>query len=359
MAWGQDSEWLDLAGGSLADDIEAGTPTRRHGMPAEWAPHTRCWMAWPCRRRLWGDHLDSARRAYAEVARTIARFEPVTMIARPELTTQASLYCGPGISILPMAHDDSWTRDTGPVFVTIDDGSLAGVDWRFNGWGGLYADHADDAAMAARILAHLGMARIEGGMVSEGGAVHVDGEGTALACTASILDPARNPELPLEAAEAELRRRLGVEKVVWLPRGLVDDEGGGHVDNLACFARPGVVLAAASDDRSDPDYSTLAENLDVLRAASDARGRLLEVLTLPQPKPRPRHDGRRLVMSYVSFYLANGAVVMPGFEDAADKAAYRVLTAAFPDRSVVQIDALELLQGGGGIHGITLQQPAV
>ena len=327
-------------------------------MPAEWAPHTRCWMAWPCRQQLWGEGLDAARRGYAAVAQTIARFEPVTMIAQPDQLAQASLYCGPGIAVLPMPHDDSWTRDTGPTFLADGKGTLAGVAWRFNGWGELYADYGQDAQMARRVLEHLEARRFTSAMVLEGGAIHVDGEGTCLACTPSILDPKRNPGLGMADAEAELRAQLGVEKVIWLPAALIDDETGGHIDNLACFARPGVVLAVGTDDKADANYTGLAENMDVLRAATDAEGRQLQVVTLPLPKARSRQDGRRLTLSYINLYIANGAVVMPSFEDAADAAAFKAVAAAFPDRQVVQIDAVDIAQGGGGIHCITLQEPA-
>lgn len=327
-------------------------------MPPEWAPHRRCWMAWPCRDELWGEQLEAARRAYAEVAQAIAAFEPVTMIARADLTAQASLYCGAGISTLPMAQDDSWTRDTGPTFLTDGAGGLAGVDWRFNGWGEAYPDYANDARMAGRILEHVGAARIESSLTTEGGALHVDGEGTCLVCTPSILDPERNPGWSQDDAERELCRRLGCERVIWLPAGLTDDETGGHVDNLACFARPGTVLAVATDDKADTNYSALAENLDVLRAATDAQGRSLEVLTLPQPKRRLRANGARLTLSYINFYLANGGVVMPEFDDPADKPACRTIAAAFPDRAVIQVDARAIVEGGGGIHCITQQQPA-
>ncbi len=153
-------------------------------------------------------------------------------------------------------------------------------------------------------------------------------------------------------------RQLGVDKVIWLPAGLAEDETGGHVDNVAVFVRPGVVLALATDDRTDPAYGGLAENLDVLRGAVDARDRAFEVVTMPQPKARPRHDGRPLPLSHLSCYLANGAVIMPSFGDPTDKAAARTLAAAWPGREIVPIDALDLVQGGGGIHGITLGQPA-
>ncbi|MDF1586877.1 agmatine deiminase family protein [Marinimicrococcus flavescens] len=327
-------------------------------MPAEWAAHSRCWMAWPCREELWGDRLEAARQAYADVAKAIARFEPVTMIARPELTASVSLLCGSGIAVLPMPQDDSWTRDTGPSFLLGSDGARAGVDWRFNGWGDVYEDYAQDRQMARRVLEHLGLPRYDAPMVMEGGALHVDGEGTCLVCDTSVLDPKRNPGMSREEAEAVLCAHLGVETVIWLPDGLVDDETSGHIDNLACFARPGTVLALSTEDQADENYAALQRNLEVLRAARDAKGRELEILPLPLPRRRPRDDGRRLTLSYANFYLANGGVVMPAFDDPADKVAYKAVAAAFPDREVVQIEASDLLHGGGGIHCITQQEPS-
>ena len=178
-----------------------------------------------------------------------------------------------------------------------------------------------------------------------------------MVCTPSILDPKRNPGITQGRGRGGATGFLGVEKVVWLPNGLVDDETGGHVDNVACFARPGVVLALSADDKADANYTRLTENLDVLRAATDARGRTLEVLPVPQPKARTRHDGRRLSLSYINFYVANGGVVMPAFQDAADQAAFKAVSAAFPGRQVVQVEVLDILEGGGGIHCITQQEP--
>ena len=334
--------------------------TPRHdgfAMPAEWAPHARCWMAWPCREALWGSRLEAARQVTAEVAKAISHFEPVTMVVRPDLTASVSLHCGSGIAVLPMPQDDSWTRDTGPTFVVDGEGRLAGVDWRFNGWGEVYEDHAQDALMAQRILEHLDLPRYQAPMVAEGGAIHVDGEGTCLVCETSILDPRRNPGLGRAEAEAVLKDHLGVERVIWLPFGLVDDETRGHVDNVACFARPGTVLALASDDAADPNHEGLAANLELLRAVTDAKGRQLEVLPILQPKARKRDDGSRLTLSYINFYIANGGIVMPGFADAADKAAYRAVGQAFPGREITQLEVTDLIHGGGGIHCITQQQP--
>jgi agmatine deiminase len=339
-------------GGSLTTPRQSG-----FRMPAEWEPHKRTWLAWPCRTSLWGKHLDDAKLAYAGVAQAIAAFEPVTVLARPDLTADASLHCGKGISVLPMPQDDSWVRDTGPSFLVGDDGRLGGVAWTFNGWGQVYADHAEDAAMARRMLDHIGADAFSSSLVLEGGGVHVDGEGTALLCAASVLDPLRNPGMNRAKVERELADLLAVDRVVWLEGSLADDETKGHIDNLACFAGPGKVLALDPATASDADRPGLEGNLEVLRGAVDAQGRQLEVALVPLPKRRQRDDGRTLTLTYINFYLCNGAVIVPMFEDAADDAAQKVIAQAFPDRQLVSLDATALLQGGGGIHCITLQQP--
>jgi agmatine deiminase len=314
-------------------------------------------MAWPCRADYWGERLAAARQAYAEVAKAIVAFEPVTMIAQPELTAEASLQCGQGVSILPLEHDDAWVRDTAPTFVRNPEGLLAGIDWRFNGYGERSPDYADDAALAEKICRRLKLPRFEAPIVLEGGAIHVDGEGTGLICAASVLDPRRNPGRSQAEIEAVLRDHLGLDTVIWLAQGLVDDATGGHVDNLACFARPGVVLALSGGDEDDANRPILEDNLTRLRSARDARGRELEVIEIQQPAARYREDGTRLTASYTNFYLANGAIIVPIFDDPMDAAAFHAIQAAFPDRQIVEIDAVDLIYGGGGIHCITQQQP--
>jgi agmatine deiminase len=327
-------------------------------MPAEWAPHARCWMAWPCRAELWGERMDAARRAVAEVAKAIASYEPVTMITRPDLTAEASLQCGQGISVLPLDYDDSWIRDTGPTFVVDRAGALAGVDWRFDGYGGAAPAFDQDARLAAAICTRLDVPRFAAPIVLEGGGLHVDGEGSCLVSAPSVLDPRRNPGLSRDAAAAVLADHLGITQVIWLEQGFEGDPSGGHVDNVACFIRPGVVMALTSRDTDDANFAGLQDSLARLRAARDAAGRELEVIEIEQPSARFRPDGRRLTTSYLNFYLANGAVLLPMFGDAKDDAAYAAIKAAFPDRQPVQIDATDLVHGGGGIHCITQQQPA-
>jgi len=310
-------------------------------------------MAWPCRTELWGEGLDAARAAYTEVAKAIADFEPVTMVANGEEIAEVSLRCGSGVACLPLAHDDSWMRDNGPTFVIDGKGGLAGVDWRFNAWGDEYDNYENDAAVAGAILAHLDVPAYMAPMVLEGGSIHVDGEGTLLTTEQCLLNPNRNPKLSQAQIEENLRAYLGVRRIIWLGRGLEDDEIDGHVDNLACFVRPGVVLALSTDDPDDGNYTALQDNLARLRAAD------LEVIEVPQPAPRTGKDGRRLALSYINFYMANGGVVMPSFEDAKDEEAFTTVSNCFPDRKVLQIPVLDIVCGGGGIHCITQQQPAM
>jgi agmatine deiminase len=325
-------------------------------MPAEWAEHARCWMAWPCRAALWGDGIEAARTAYAAVARAIAGFEPVTMIARDADAARAAELCGPSVAIMAMPIDDSWMRDIGPTFVVDDAGCVAGISWGFNAWGEKYRGFADDAALAGALLDRIGVRRFDAPFILEGGAIHSDGEGTVLTTESVLLNPNRGMAATREAAEASLRDWIGAEKVIWLPAGLVEDETDGHIDNVACFAAPGRVLALVAPDPSDPNHAGLAANLALLSKERDARGRRIEVAPVQQTT-RPDGAGRPLAASYINFYIANGGIVMPSFAVPEDGAASAAIQAAFPGRRVVQVDARPIVRGGGGIHCITQQQP--
>lgn len=326
-------------------------------MPAEWAPHARCWMGWPCRGSLWGDGLEAARAAYAGVARAIAAFEPVTMLANEAELQEAQAHCGAGVTCDAMPLDDSWLRDSGPTFVVDGRGGLAGVDWRFNSWGEKFLPYDQDALLAERLLGRLGIRRYAAPLVLEGGSIHVDGEGTLLTSEECLLNLNRNPDLDRAGIEDLLRRYLGVEAFVWLGQGLDKDETDGHVDNIACFVRPGVVMAVTCDDPADPNHAILADNLARLRKAKDARGRALEIVELPLPREARYLRGERLALSYVNYYIANGGVVMPAFGDAHDALAREIVGKAFPERRIAQVPAGDVLVGGGGIHCITQQQP--
>ncbi|MEQ1890667.1 MAG: agmatine deiminase family protein [Alphaproteobacteria bacterium] len=333
--------------------------TSHHTMPAEWDTHQRTFMAWPCRDSLWGSSaaLERARLAYAAVARAIAGFEPVTMIARPEHAAAASTACGAGVSVAAHEIDDSWMRDTGPSFVRDGRGDLAGVQWRFNGWGGKYTPHDRDAAIASAILHDLGIACINAPLVAEGGALHVDGAGTLMTTAQCLLNANRNPDLSRIGIENLLKSLLGVRKVIWLEQGLIGDETDGHIDNVACFSAPGHVILQGCDDPGDANHAIAADNLSRLRSERDASGKPLEILQLPAPGLRRDERGVRMTLSYVNFYLVNGGLIMPGFDDHADEVAKRLLEKAFPHRQIVQLPALDIVAGGGGIHCITQQMP--
>ena len=326
-------------------------------MPAEWEPHACCWMAWPCRPEAWRGGLARARDAVEAVVRAIADHEPVNLLVRAEDHDEARRRLGETVDLVVVELDDSWTRDTGPTFVADSEGRLAGVDWGFNAWGLVYEGFARDARLARQVIARAGARRIVGPQILEGGSIHVDGDGTLLTTAQCLLDPRRNPHLDRADIERHLRETLGVEAVIWLPRGLTNDETRGHVDNLCCFSAPGEVLLPATDDATDPDHAVLAEARTVLEQARDARGRRLRITSLPVPPRRRDGAGAVMALSYVNFYLANGAVIMPGFSPETDAEAAETLSRAFPGRRVVVVPGHGIAEGGGNVHCITQQQP--
>ncbi len=332
----------------------SGARDERLRLPAPWAPHARCWMAWPTGTARWGPALDAARTAIAELAAAVAEFEPVTMIARPEQTAGVSLYLRSGIPVLPLPHDDVRVRDTLPAFVVGPDDRLSAVVFRYDGWGSIWPDHAHDARLAERLADHLGTTARRAGITLYGSLLHHDGEGTALLSAGPHLDLSRNPGLRESDLEAELGELLGIEKVIWLPHLLPPSAPQREPEAPYCFLRPGVVLASVAADPADPAHEALEANLATLRAAEDARGRRLEVVTVPLPA-----SARSAGMSYASLYHANGALLLPGFADPTDKAALRAVSAAVTDRTVVQIDVSALLPGGCGIYALTREQPEI
>jgi agmatine deiminase len=329
-------------------------------MPAEWAAHELTLMAWPARLELWGAGLAEAKAEYAAVARAIAAFEPVLMVAPVGGAQEVRDACGSGVEAIELPIDDSWMRDSGPIFVTGPEGRRAGVDFRFNGWGEKFAPYHRDDAMNGPLLAHLGIGRLPADLVLEGGSISVDGDGTLLATEQCLLHPSRNPSLNRAEIEERLREYLGVQTVIWIANGLLEDhDTDGHVDNVAHFVAPGVVLAQTVDDPSDPNHEPLAENAERLRAASDARGRRLEVVELGV-LPRTTVRGEPGVVPYVNLYLANGVVVVPTCGDDPDRDGEVLarLGTVYAGREVVGVPARMLAEGGGGPHCITQQVPA-
>jgi agmatine deiminase len=328
-----------------------------HSMPAEWRAHRRSWMCWPCRFEAWGSAqaLARAKGAVAQVARAIAEFEPVMMAARSQDAGDAAQLCGSAVEIFAAPLDDSWARDTGPTFLS----SRAGVAWRFNAWGGKYQGFENDKMFAARVLDRANARCYPAPIVCEGGAIHVDGDGTLITTEQCLLNPNRNPESCRDAVEKVLMRYTGARRVIWLGGVFSDIETDGHVDNIACFAAPGRMILGVPPTKSHPDFEPVAAVRRQLAEIRDARGRALEIVEIAQPQiPRTDWRGRLLAASYVNFYLVNGALVMPAFGDPADEQARAVLADCFPDRRIVQIEARDLVEGGGGIHCITQQEPA-
>ena len=348
-------------------------------MPAEFEPHAQTWLLWPQRPDNWRLDAGPAQRAWVEVARALAAFEPVTVGANPEQLAGARALLPPEVRLVEIANDDAWMRDCGPTFVVNDRGGVRLVDWIFNAWGGeydgLYASWDADQLVPRRVAELTGVERYEAPLVMEGGSIHVDGQGTVLTTEECLLSPGRNPQLDRAAIEAHLREYLNVDTVVWLARGIDPDETNGHVDDVACFLAPGEVLAGVTDDHDDWRYDLLRDNLARLRAATDARGRRLSVHTIPMPAmsaltadeaagiattpgTAPRRAGDAVAATYLNFALCNGGVVMPVFDDPADAAARDTLARLFPGRRVLTVPGREILLGGGNVHCITQQQPA-
>ena len=349
-------------------------------MPGEFEAHSGCWIAWPERPDNWRLGAKPAQRAYAAVAEAINASEPVTVAVSDTQFEHCRSVLSPSIRVVELSSDDAWMRDIGPTFLLDGNRARRGVDWRFNAWGGLegglYFPWDRDERVAEKVLEIEGVDRYRAPIVLEGGSIHVDGEGTVIATEECLLNHNRNPELTREQIERVLFDHLGAEKMIWLGRGVFGDETDGHVDNLACFARPGVVLLTWSEDASDPQHAISLDALQRLQAATDSRGRAIEVIRLPAPGPvtiteqeaqgidavpgsLPRRAGDRLAASYVNFYPANERIVYPLLDERYDEAAGEILSGCFPGREVVGVQAREILLGGGNIHCATQQVPAV
>jgi agmatine deiminase len=358
-----------------------GTPAADgYRMPGEFEPHSGCWIAWPERPDNWRLGAKPAQRAYAAVAEAINVSDPVTVAVSDAQFEHCRSLLSPSIRVVEIATDDAWIRDTGPTFVVDGRGGRRGVDWRFNAWGGLdgglYFPWDRDERVARKVLEIEGADRYRAPIVLEGGSIHVDGEGTVIGTEECLLNANRNPALSREQIERALFDHLGAEKLVWLGRGVYNDETDGHVDNLACFARPGVVLLSYCEDESDPQHAISRDAQERLEAATDARGRALEVIRLPSPGPititaeeaecvdavegsLPRRAGNRLAASYANFYIATKRIVFPLLDQRFDEQAAEVLRGCFPEREVIGVPAREILLGGGNIHCIAQQVPAL
>ena len=321
-------------------------------LPADWEPHERCVMAWPGEESRPGSRAPEAIRDFALIARAIARFEPVLMLAYPEFVGHAGAACGPNVEVVELPFDDVWIRDSGPLFVVRGGKELVAVDFRFNRYGWKEVERERYAETGVLLAAELGIPRVEVPYVLEGGAITTNGEGTLIAVESSILTETRNPGATRDDLEDAFAEFLGIERTIWLEQGLEEDRTDGHADNVAVFIGSNRVLCQTVTGTGDPNASRLAANRAVLEAAG------LEVVELPV-LPYSQHEGRRLARTYVNCFVGNGCVVAPLAGAPTDAEGLVVLREAFPGREVVGVPGETLARAGGGVHCITQQLPVL
>ncbi|MFZ2095526.1 MAG: agmatine deiminase [Anaerolineales bacterium] len=347
-------------------------------MPGEFEPHAKTWLLWPERPDNWREGAIPAQEAFVEVARAITQFEPVNVGVNPNQFDRARGMLPLQVQLVVVENDDAWMRDCGTTFVVDKSGRVRGIDWIFNAWGGLegglYYPWERDDAVPQKVLKLEDLEVYKAPIVLEGGSIHVDGQGTLITTEECLLNPNRNPGLSKADFEAVLKDYLNVSKFIWLGKGVYNDETSGHVDNLCCFLRPGVVALTWTDDQYDPQYEISADAYARLEHSVDAQGRKLIIQKIHQPDPvtiseaeargvviipgtKPRMAGDRMAASYVNFYLCNRGAIVPIFDDSHDQDALNTLQRLMPERKVVGVSAREILLGGGNIHCITQQQP--
>ncbi len=350
-------------------------------MPGEFEKHSGTYIIWPERPDNWRNGGKPAQEVFKNVASVIGKYEPVTMLVSRNQYSNARGMLPDYVRVVEMSNNDSWVRDCGATFLTDDKGTLRAVDWSFNAWGGLvdglYFPWDDDDKIAGKMCELEGADRYRlDDFILEGGSIHVDGDGTAMVTEECLLSEGRNSHMTKEEIEKTLCEYLNVEKVLWIPRGIYNDETNGHVDNMCNFVRPGVVVLAWTNDENDPQYERSKEAYDYLINQIDAKGRKIIVHKMLTPSPilitkeesegvdavdgtLPRQEGDRMAASYVNYYTGNGFVAVPVFDDSNDEKAIKLLEELYPDRKIEPIFAREILLGGGNIHCITQQVPRV
>lgn len=358
-------------------------------MPAEYDKHYGCIMIWPERSDSWSFGGYAARRTFVQIASAIAESEKVIVCSSYKQYENARQMLPPNIRVVEMSNNDAWARDYAPTFVVNADGVLRGINWYFNAWGGLvdglYFPWDKDNAMALKLCDMLDADAYDAqDFVLEGGSIHVDGDGTAMVTKTCLLSAGRNPSMNMDEIEQKLKEYLNVQKVLWLPCGVYNDETNEHVDNICAFTSPGHVVLGMPDDTNDVQYAMSQSCLEYLMNETDAKGRKIQVHTLPMPVPvfvtptecdgldnmafePTRTAGERLAASYINFYISNNAIIMPGFGNPDneadvnhknDRMAKEILQELFPKRRIIQIYTREILIGGGNIHCMTQQIPA-
>ncbi|MCL2026549.1 MAG: agmatine deiminase family protein [Leptospirales bacterium] len=329
-----------------------------YSMPAEWEEHQRTFVEWPVKSSmLYPENHETVCAGYAEVVNAICEFEPVTVIINNDSLEEARRLCSSQAELLEIPHDDAWIRDNGPTFVRSTENEIAGIDWRFNAWGEKHPDFHLDDMVAERLLEILGIPMYSSNMTLEGGAIHSDGEGVLLATEQSLLNKNRNPYHTRTDIENELKKCLGIKRIIWLSKGLSGDETDGHIDNTACFAPASKILLQVCHDMNDFNYNITIENRNIFKRENDAAMRKFDIIEIEQP-PLVKYKGKRLTLSYVNFYIVNGGIIMPFFDvPKTDEAAAAVLREMFPERKIITLDGMNIVTEGGGIHCITQQMP--
>ncbi len=348
-------------------------------MPGEFEPHSGTYIIWPERPDNWRLGGKPAQHVFTKVANTIGKYEPITVLVSKEQYDNARHMLNDYVKVVEMSNDDSWVRDCGATFLVNDKGEKRAVDWKFNAWGGLVDglyfpwDQDDKIAMKMCELEQVDRYRLDD-FILEGGSIHVDGEGTVMTTEECLLSEGRNSNLTKEEIENILCEYLNCSKVLWIPKGIYNDETNGHVDNICNFVKPGVVVLAWTDDENDPQYAISKAAYDYLSNETDAKGRKLEIHKMYTPTPilitkaeslgvdavdgtLPRQEGDRLAASYVNYYTGNGFIAVPIFNDPNDEKAIKLLSELYPERTIEPIYAREILLGGGNIHCITQQVP--
>lgn len=350
------------------DKSQAKTPVRLgFVMPAEWHPHQATWLTWPKDPETWPDRVTQVENIYLDMIGALAPHEMVNLLVDDE-ETEATIRQRVNSATAAQLHFhhiqtvDSWIRDYGPNFLAAD-GEVAFNDWIFNAWGNKYEALKEDDSVPRRLEPFLKLKRFSPGIVMEGGSIEVNGRACVLTTEQCLLNPNRNPELSRGQIEMYLKEYLGVLKVLWLGEGIVGDDTDGHIDDIARFVAPNVIVCAVEDDPEDANYEILQDNLARLRSMTDAQGRPFEIVTLPMPgivggTSTSTRDLDRLPASYANFYIANNVVLAPIFGHANDTRAVDTLQKVFPTRQVVPINCEPLVWGMGTIHCVTQQQPS-
>ena len=330
--------------------------------PAEWTSHERTLMGWPFDESYWEGYLDAAREDFTRLVSSIARFEPVLLaVADEEAEADAKERLGASegfgnVTFYRLRLDDVWFRDIAPLFVRSEASEVAATDWQFNGWGGKFR-WRNDTKVPRAVADRLELPRFEIPIVMEGGALEINGENVCLTTRQCLLNQNRNPNLSGTEIEGYLKAYLGVRHVIWLNEGLEGDKTDGHIDTITRFADDGTIITSVCEDEGDTNYAPMQENLTLLQTARRPNGKPYEIIELPLPKKRIDLGDERLPLTYANFYVGNGFVVVPTYEDVNDARALGILQDVFADREVIGLPSLGLITGGGSFHCVTQQQP--